>query len=1149
MKKQSPGMLVVLLLVLMLGAAPQVLAQDDIDVRMKLESLTCDPVSDTGELIVWLQSRSTTPEMDSYDLVFWQNALRLDQALTDNLIDVTFSDIAFEGVWQNDMRADKVPASSPTHTWIQIVCQGTLTSTWPSPAHNDWWDVLKMTIRFNLSAELANVQWYPDPMPPIYGIRGLDPANPSTTIDLTGAELDEITNIPLNCSGELGSVGKPHASYFFNSGVRIGTNVTEETTETDPFPETANDGVTPTPFEVAFGSTSFAFSVSTTVPSASYLMAWVDWNNDGDMDDANETAVEGPTAVASGTQSTGFTFSIPAGQAAGNYWVRLRLANSADPLDVSEALGDIYVEGEIQDHQLVVQAPGEVDLTLEKVASVSEMQVDDQVVFTLTVTNASPIEAQNVSVTDVLPYGFTYLSDNGAGSYNPSTGIWSITSIPANGSASLQITARAFLAATLENCAEITASSPAFNPALQTQDCATVDVGANDSDLGLSKEVDPQVVAVDDIVTYTLRVHNYGPNPVTGFSVDDNIDLTMLQYVSDDGGGSYNPTTGVWTFSSTLAVGAEAVLNIQMRTLRTGTYTNIGQIVSATPMDNNPFNNLDWATLNIGPGETDVEIEKTVSPASGVQVGDEIVYTLTVRNTSGSVTANTVTVFDFLPGQVTFISSTGDGTYNPSTHQWTGIGPIAPGGSKSIDIRVRVGARGVITNCSHIIQVQPTDMNLDDNHDCVSITIGPKNADLQVQKQVVPSGPVDEGSSVVYTVTLTNAGPDAAEWIQVYDLLPAGLRYQSHTLTPSGTSSYDPQTGIWDVPTLSGANGTITLAITAEAQAAGTWVNCARVIRSDSNDPDFSNNVGCVPLQVNATYVDISLSKTPASQSVQQGAQGSFVLTVTNTGNADAGDLVVTDTWPAGLTYVSHDPASADFALVGGNYVWTIGDLAGNNGSVQLTVTFMASGAIGAHINQLCYTSSTPTDPEPPQCAEATVTITQGAEVNIELSKTPASMTVAPGEAGVFTLRVSNTGTADATNVVVTDIWPSGLNYISHEPAGESFTLSGTDYVWNVGALNGGGAFKELLVNFTAGSATGDVVNQLCYTSSNPLDPEPPECVTSTVTISEGPKFTDPEDFTKDDGVASGTAVNPGDEITYTITVHNSGDQAGTNVQ
>lgn len=86
-----------------------------------------------------------------------------------------------------------------------------------------------------------------------------------------------------------------------------------------------------------------------------------------------------------------------------------------------------------------------------------------------------------------------------------------------------------------------------------------------------------------------------------------------------------------------------------------------------------------------------------------------------------------------------------------------------------------------------------------------------KIADVRIEKTVNKSNPTC-GENVVFTIKVTNDGPDKAKGIEVTDLLPQGLVYISNT---TSQGSYDSNTGKWIVGDLN--NGSFaTLAITAK---------------------------------------------------------------------------------------------------------------------------------------------------------------------------------------------------------------------------------------------------------------------------------------------------------------------------------------------
>ena len=106
-----------------------------------------------------------------------------------------------------------------------------------------------------------------------------------------------------------------------------------------------------------------------------------------------------------------------------------------------------------------IPSPTDADLSLTKTVDNPIPGVDTNVVFTITLSNAGPANATGVVVTDKLPSGFTYVTDNSGGTYIPATGVWSVGSVPVRGSLTLNITATVKNAGNYTNIAEVTAAN------------------------------------------------------------------------------------------------------------------------------------------------------------------------------------------------------------------------------------------------------------------------------------------------------------------------------------------------------------------------------------------------------------------------------------------------------------------------------------------------------------------------------------------------------------------------------------------------------------------------------------------------------------------------------------------------------------------
>ncbi|MCZ7652354.1 MAG: DUF11 domain-containing protein [Thermoanaerobaculia bacterium] len=132
---------------------------------------------------------------------------------------------------------------------------------------------------------------------------------------------------------------------------------------------------------------------------------------------------------------------------------------------------------------------------------------------------------------------------------------------------------------------------------------------------------------------------------------------------------------------------------------------------------------------------------------------------------------------------------------------------------------------------------------------------------------------------------------------------------------------------------------------------------------------DFDNLV----INTNAQPADLALTKvSDATGNVNPGDTVVYTLTVNNLGAGDATGVVVTDTLPAGLTYVGND-CSATFAAP--TLTWSLGGLANGASAVCNVSVTVDAGAAGTLVN----TASVTSDDDPtPANDTATAEITAG---------------------------------------------------------------------------------------------------------------------------------------------------------------------------
>lgn len=118
----------------------------------------------------------------------------------------------------------------------------------------------------------------------------------------------------------------------------------------------------------------------------------------------------------------------------------------------------------------------------------------------------------------------------------------------------------------------------------------------------------------------------------------------------------------------------------------------------------------------------------------------------------------------------------------------------------------------------------------------VPVAVTNCNADLSVTKTVSNMTPF-YGSSVVFTITVTNNSLNNATGVAVNEMLQSGYTYVSSSAT---TGIYDPSTGVWTIGTMNG-NATATLSITVNVFAGGNYVNNA-IVYGNEWESDMTNN-------------------------------------------------------------------------------------------------------------------------------------------------------------------------------------------------------------------------------------------------------------------------------------------------------------------
>jgi uncharacterized repeat protein (TIGR01451 family) len=612
--------------------------------------------------------------------------------------------------------------------------------------------------------------------------------------------------------------------------------------------------------------------------------------------------------------------------------------------------------------------PFSADLSIFQ--SASNSTTGTGTIFTIVLTNNGPDDATGIEVSNLLS-GATYIAPYFAsvGSYDAGIGLWTVENLASGSTATLMLAANVDTGGATN---EVTIESLNETDSNLSNDTALLSISSSptgSANLSVTKTVNNPTPNVNDNVVFTITVNNAGPDSATNIHVRD-LFTTDLVYVSDNGGGTYNSTLGIWQ-AGTIASGASKTLNITARVATNGPKTNTASIFSLGQNDPVTSNNSASVTVTPGGGIADLRLAQA-APEKSTTVAGQVTFSITVTN-DGPYNATNVVVRDKLPTGFTYVSDNSGGTYNKDTGLWP-AGAIATTASKTLRITARVDPSGTMTNYAEIWSVDQSDPDStpgngstnEDDDDSVTV----QSADLSITKSMDNVTPT-LGTNVVFTIRVNNAGPNNATGVQVKDILPSVYSYVSDDSGGQYNSNTSgPNAGIWNVGTLNNGE-TKTLRITATLVTNSIAINWAEVWRSDQVDIDSvpGNDSKNTDDDASAPFADLRLDQTVSNTSPGLNTNFTYTITVTNDGTVGTTGIQVRDKLPTGISYVGHSASTGSYSSTTG--IWTVGTLA-TNASATLTITARITTS-GVFINQAEVWKSDLPDPDSTPANNSTI--------------------------------------------------------------------------------------------------------------------------------------------------------------------------------
>ena len=837
-------------------------------------------------------------------------------------------------------------------------------------------------------------------------------------------------------------------------------------------------------------------------------------------------------------------------------WVVDIAAGSSLDLTVT-AVADEY--GVLTNDVTVGDKIASVDVTVPEIIPGKSVDVEnpnfnDEITYTVTVTNNGVVDAKQVVVRDVLGEGLKFVKATGEYTFDEATNTVTWTVDLAKGeSQTFYVTAVAEAYGVLSNNVFV-GDKTAF---------AVVTV----PEIIPGKSVDIENPNFGDTVTYTVTVTNNGIVDAKQVVVVDHLDKG-LKYVSSSNNGVYDEASHTVTWVVDIAAGSSLDLTVTAVADEYGVLTN---------------------DVTVGDKRASVDVTvPEIIPTKDVNntapnFGDKVEYTITLSN-NGVVDAKQVVVVDTLDEGLTFVSASDNGVWNPFKRTVTWTVDLAKGESKVFTVIATVSAYGNIPN---------------------TVSVGDKSSSVNIAvPEIIPGKTVDVenpnfGDTVTYTVVVTNNGVVDAKQVVVRDILDKGLKFVK--ATGEYTFDEDSRTVTWIVDLAKGESQTFY--VTAVAEAYGVLTNdvtvgdntaSADVVVPEINpdktanitNPNFgdkvdytvtvtndgigdANNVVIVdrlgegltfvsasdngvwdPVKrtitwivdlakgeskvfsviatvsgygnvtnslvvgnkttgVNVTVPEINPDKTVDNEIPNFGDNVTYTVTVTNDGIGDANNVVITDVLDKGLKFLN---ATGNFTYdeKTGTITWTVDLAKGETKTFNVNVTVLGYGVLS---NTVAVGNKT---------AVRNITVPE-----IITVKEVNSSDIHIGDEITYTITVSNPGKINATNVVIRDILPEGLKFINASNGGVYDPVTGI-ITW--------------ILNITANS-TVDLTADVCVNKSgNITNTVNVGNKTSNCTIESG-DIVDLEIHI----VADKSKIYVGDNVVYTVTVINNGPSDAIN--
>ncbi|MGH0821128.1 cell surface protein, partial [Bacillus paranthracis] len=704
-------------------------------------------------------------------------------------------------------------------------------------------------------------------------------------------------------------------------------------------------------------------------------------------------------------------------------------------------------------------------ITMVKSVDQTLVTLGDTITYTTILTNSGNTNATNITFTDLIPDGTTFITDSVTIDgitqigLNPNTGI-TIGLIAPNSSISIafQVTAT---------------STPVQNPIVNSATASytfiadpnapivsrnvtsnTVFTTINTANILSLKQVDKSFSHIGDTLTYTVVLTNNGNSSAQNVIFTDTVP-SVTTFIAN-----------TFSINGVPQSGADPSNGVNIGTITAGTTVTVSFQVTVTSLPNqNPIVNFSSTSYQlVSPPDAETSISNPVSTqineailsmtknesVSFADIGQTAFYTTSITNI-GNTDATNIVFTDALPSGLTFVPNTltVDGVLQPNANPNTGVllATLPPNEIYSIVFQVTVNSIPPI-NPAPNTAATTYEFIVDPVNPPVSSAATSNSTLLQINNATIISTKTadltfaDIGNTITFTLNLPNTGNTAATDVTIIDILDSNLSFVPNSFTVNGQTipNADLSTGV-NIGAINGGNAaivtfqaTVTTLPTLNPISNSASITYHYVVDPSQPSITTSNQSNTTTTQINSAI--LTAQKNSNVSTVDIGQDITYTVTITNSSNVSATNVIFTDLIPDGTSFEPNSFTLNGTTIPNANIITgvPIGDIAPNE-SVIVAFHIIANEipAINPITNQASVRFQHIVNPANPPVSKnitsnnVTTKIESAILNTIKIGdKTFATI----GDTITYTTTITNTGNIPANNTVFIDNIPEGTIFI-----------------------------------------------------------------------------------------------------------------------